>query len=126
MSLERGPLVYSLRIGENWRKLRDKAPAADWEEYPTTPWNYALDMDLARPAAEVVEKTLGAMPYSSEGAPVELRVKGRRLSGWRLANGSAGPMPAGPVSSREPLERLTLIPYGAAKLRITAFPRLEK
>jgi hypothetical protein len=29
-----------------------------------------------------------------------------------------------PVTSTDPLETVELVPYGAAKLRITAFPRL--
>jgi hypothetical protein len=130
VSLERGPLVYSLKVGEDWRKLTSgmknpaPAPAVDWEVHPTTPWNYALAVDpsnLAN-AVTVTERPMGPVPFSSKGAPVELGVAGRRLEGWTLVDGSAGAPPRSPVASSAPNETLTLIPYGAAKLRITAFP----
>jgi hypothetical protein len=35
-------------------------------------------------------------------------------------------VPVSPVTSSDPLESLTLVPYGAAKLRITAFPYLRE
>jgi hypothetical protein len=49
LALERGPLLYALKIGEEWKRVNaDKPhrelPHADWEVYPTTPWNYALDL----------------------------------------------------------------------------------
>ena len=37
---------------------------------------------------------------------------------------SAGPLAVSPVTSKQPDESVTLIPYGSAKLRITAFPWL--
>jgi hypothetical protein len=61
-------------------------------------------------------------PFTADGAPVVISTKGRRVPQWTLVDGSAGPLPPSPVLSREPDETLTLIPYGAAKLRITAFP----
>jgi hypothetical protein len=132
--VERGPLVFSLKIGERWQKIKEgmsrpaRAPAADWEVNPTTPWNYGLIVDQVDPgrSVQVIEKALGQFPFSPEGAPVEIRVKGRRIFEWTLVNGSAGPLPVSPVSSQEPVETLTLIPYGCAKLRITAFPQLTK
>ena len=124
VAVERGPLVYSLKIGESWRKLKQTGPATDWEVFPTTPWNYALVVstdDFAK-SFEVREKPMGKQPFSQEGAPVEIQAKGRRLPEWTMVENSAGPLPVSPVHATRPEETLTLIPYGAAKLRVTAFP----
>jgi DUF1680 family protein len=124
MAVERGPLVFSLKIGEAWNKLKQTGPAADWEVYPTTPWNYALAVDpkdIAQ-AFQVREKPMDKQPYSPPGAPLEILVKARRLPSWQLVDDSAGPLPVSPVTTKQTEETVTLIPYGSAKLRITAFP----
>lgn len=134
LAVERGPLLFSLKIGEKWQKIRKgmshpaPPPAADWEVVPTTPWNYGLVVDTDHPeqSVQISEKPLGEYPFGPNGAPVELQVKGRRLPAWKLVEGSAGPLPQSPVASSEQLETLTLVPYGAAKLRVTAFPQLVK
>jgi hypothetical protein len=120
-AVERGPLVLSLKVGEDWRKLRDIGPAADWEVHPTTAWNYGLKLGRFK----VTEKPVGDYPFSPDGAPVEIAAQGRRIPEWTLVNGSAGPLPESPVKSKEPLETLVLVPYGSAKLRITAFPVVD-
>ena len=124
IAVERGPLVYSLQIGASWHKLKQTGPAADWEVFPTTPWNYALATSLEYLARSftVAEKPLGRQPFSPDAAPVEIRASARRLSEWQLVDDSAGPPPMSPVTTKQPDEIVTLIPYGAAKLRITAFP----
>lgn len=130
--IERGPLVYGLKIGEDWRRVQGKmknpaiAPAVDWEVHPTTAWNYGLLLNPQKPAAQVIEKAIGKMPFSADGAPIEIKLKGRKLSDWKLVNGSSGPLPASPVKSTEPEEMLTLIPYGSGKLRITVFPVIAR
>ncbi len=131
VAVERGPLVYALRIGEDWRRVHaDKPyrelPHADWEVYPTTPWNYALAVGRsAEDAITFIEQPIGPLPFSPEGAPVIATAQARRVPAWQMENGSAGELPAGPVTSDEPLEQVTLIPYGCTNLRITEFPILE-
>jgi hypothetical protein len=122
----RGPLVFSLKIGEDWRKVKGQEPHADWEVHPTTPWNYALVVDPKNPAASisVEERPVGPMPLSPDGAPVVLSVKGRRIPEWKLVAGSAGPVPESPVRSAGGEETLILIPYGSTSLRLTLFPRV--
>jgi uncharacterized protein len=131
VAVERGPLVYSLKLGEAWSRVNaDKPhrepPHADYEVRPTTPWNYGLLLDEENPQASVTfqEQPVGERPFSPEGAGVIAKARGRRLPGWKQAHGWAAEVPPGPQGSREPLEELTLIPYGCSNIRVTEFPRL--
>jgi hypothetical protein len=126
IAVERGPLVYSLRVGESWHKLKQTGPASDWEIYPTSPWNYGLVADPKNPAGAftVKERPLARQPFSAMDAPIEITAKARRVPQWGLVDDSPGPLPTSPVTSRRAEETVTLVPYGAAKLRITAFPYL--
>lgn len=127
VALKRGPLVFSLAIDEDWRKVGGEEPHADWEVYPRSPWNFGLTLDPEDPSGDVaVEvRTVGVMPFSPAGAPVVLTAQGRRLPQWKLVHGSAGSLPASPTRSSQPLEKLRLIPYGSTNLRVTVFPVLE-
>ena len=126
ISVERGPLVFSYPIGEDWVKLRTRGMTADWQVYPTSEWNYALavDGDTAR-GLLAEEHPVGGSPFALTGTPVKLQVAARKVPAWRAVDGVADPVPQSPVVSEETEETITLVPYGAAKLRITAFPRLK-
>jgi hypothetical protein len=127
IAVERGPLVFSLGIGESWVKLRDRGMTADWQVFPTDAWNYALEVDPQDPAAAIIvaESEIGDMPFSRRQPPVQLKVKARKLDRWIAEDGVANPVPKSPVASDHPEETISLIPYAAAKLRITAFPRTD-
>jgi hypothetical protein len=126
VAIERGPIVFSYDIGEDWLKLRDRGMTADWQVYPTTPWNYAVRLSGAENhGIRVSEGDVGAMPFSRKATPISVEVTARKLPQWVAVDGVADPVPASPVQSTEPDETIRLIPYAAAKLRITSFPTLS-
>ena len=126
VAISKGPLVFSLKVGEEWKKLRGDEPHADWEVFPVTPWNYALQLGSDTDAwIHFEEHTLGDCPFSPEGAPVAATVKGLQLPEWKLERDAAAPPPRSPVKAEGPATELTLIPYGCTNLRITEFPVAE-
>ncbi|MGB9624018.1 MAG: beta-L-arabinofuranosidase domain-containing protein [Phycisphaerae bacterium] len=151
VSILRGPLYFSLRIGERFRKLDtlkldkdvrtieslrqtpgleklvsflEKTPMGDYAIEPTTPWNYALIVDRDAPEKSITVNTRkpGKVPFAQAAAPVVLRVRGKAVPEWTLVDNSAGETPRSPVVSNEPVTELELIPYGCTRLRITEFP----
>ena len=130
VSVSRGPLTYSLKIGERWVREggTDEFPAQ--EVHATTPWNYGLVLNVQKPEESFqVVKTgkTAAQPFAAEDAPIALRAKARRIRQWKLeANGMVGEVQPGPVKSSEPVEEITLIPMGAARLRISSFPQISE
>ncbi len=129
VALERGPLVYALKLEEDWRRIHAddplrRLPHADWEIYPAGAWNYALALpaDASQFDVTFTEHPLGELPFSPQGAPVSAVVKGCLLPQWEICNGSAGDLSAEVVACiGEPVD-LTLIPYGCTNLRLTEFP----
>ena len=129
VSVVRGPLTYSLAIPE--KKVRyagtDRWPAYDL--FPAGPWNYGLDLDPADPTKglKVVSAAWPAddRPFGDH-PPLSITAPARRIPNWTLdARGLVREVIPGPVRSSEPIKTVTLVPMGAARLRISAFPRVS-
>jgi hypothetical protein len=101
-------------------------PHGDFEVRPASAWNYGLVLpeDDLEADLRFEERPVGERPFSPEGAGSAARARGRLLPNWKLAHGWAGEIAPGLVQSSEPLEDLTLIPYGCTNIRVTEFPRL--
>lgn len=127
VSVSRGPLTYSLKIAERYERSggTDQWPAFDI--FPDSPWNYALELPRRRPEKAFALVRLDwpedNQPWRADAAPIALRAKGRRVPAWQLdERGLVMEVQPSPVRTTEPLEEITLIPMGAARLRISAFP----
>jgi phage tail protein X len=119
VSVDRGPLTYSLAIEETWTR---SGGTATWPEYTVTPasaWNYALDGT----SFTVRPKTTTGNPFTRSGVPIELVARARRLPNWSADDQNVvRPLQDSPTRSTQALENVTLIPMGAARLRVTSFP----
>jgi hypothetical protein len=131
-AIERGPLVYALKLGERWEKATEPTEGDYWSVYPTGPWNYGLPQEVVKDPASRIEVRKGAaitadFVWNAAHAPVELVTSGKRIPEWKILNDVA-PIPQtdrhglfkGEVS--DTVETITLIPYGFSKVRIVAFP----
>jgi hypothetical protein len=127
VSVSCGPLTYALPIGERWARYGGTDAWPAHEVFPTTPWNYGLVLDPVEPAYsfEVIRRSgpLPRQPFVPDADLPQLIVSAKRIPGWQQdATGLVGTLQASPAQTDEPTEKVTLIPMGAARLRISAFP----
>ncbi len=126
VSVHYGPLTFSLKIGEKYVRSggTDRWPA--WEVFPTTPWNYGLVLDQQEPTRSfrVVRRPVpDGQPFEAEAAPIQLVASAKRIPQWKLDEfGLVGKLAPSPVRTDQPVETVTLIPMGCARLRLSAFP----
>ena len=114
VAVERGPLVYALKIKENWKKARERfAGFPDWEVRAGSAWNYALCFRLYRDGmisrrrlddekSEVhmgdsyfkvnyLQLAEGSNPW--ENPPIELIAKGKKVDAWRIKKEAPAVLP---------------------------------
>ena len=132
VGIERGPLVYALKVEEDWSEVkRSGFDDTYWEVRPRTPWNYSLireDIDKMN-FAITVNDSIATYPWNLENAPIVVKARGLKVPDWTVVNGQAGmlPSPGGPsdqVKGEVPVS-IELIPYGCTTLRISQFPVLR-
>ncbi|MEJ7738500.1 MAG: beta-L-arabinofuranosidase domain-containing protein [Chitinophagaceae bacterium] len=134
VSVERGPIVYALKIGEDWKSVKNEKDPIDfgdtyYEVHPKTPWNYGLihvPSDKLQEAFTIIKKgDASPYPWNPESAPIEIRAKAKRIPSWKIYNDMTGPIPFSimyGIETEKETEDITLIPYGCTNLRISQFP----
>ena len=141
VSIDYGPLTFSLKINERyvklesdetairdskWQKDADTKNWPSYEIYPDSPWNYGLVFDEQNLENSFKihkeEWPEDNFPFTVNAVPIWISTKGRQIPQWKLDEYDlCGELKDSPVKSEEPTEDIELIPMGAARLRISSF-----
>lgn len=131
-AIERGPLVYALKLKERWEKGKDEKEGDYFSVFPESDWNFGLVQDAVKNPKEKIKVAeignAGAdFVWNLAHSPIEIYVPGKQIPGWKAIDGVAfHPQTArdgvykGKVA--EKTTQLTLVPIGCTKVRIVAFP----
>lgn len=135
--VERGPLIYALKMNEKWikkefeKEYRTKYGDSYYEVTSDTPWNFALSAsalakDNIKDSFIVEEKKQGknSYPWNVDNAPIVIRTKAKILKDLKLVNGSVGPVAYYTQMDADVIGEKTieLIPFGCTTLRVAEFP----
>jgi len=129
VSVHHGPLTFSLKIDEQVVRNGGTDTWPAWDILPGSAWNYGLSLKQGPPSEsfQVIRKGWppNSMPFTHAGNPIEIRAQGHRIESWTMDHqGLIQEIQSSPIAVDTPVEELTLIPMGAARLRISAFPRI--
>jgi uncharacterized protein len=143
VGVERGPLVYAMPIEAQWASFPEAAYSSEefptWVANPISEWNYGVVLDPGGDGKQVEEQSkppaqdLSASVWPWADAPLALTVPARRLANWDFETNPKEPhqrftphLPdADNLQPSGAVERITLVPFGATKLRMSIFPRLK-
>ena len=145
VSIDYGPLTLSLKIDEEFEQhdSRDHEFVQDdshWQEgvdaslWPCyvlrakSPWNYGLVVDEQNLPVEFSIRRKpypeNDQPFTLDGVPLEFTAVGRQIPSWGFdATGMTDFLPTKYAPRAAETTPITLVPMGAARLRISAFPR---
>ena len=137
VSVDYGPLTLSLRITEKyveknsaetaiwdskWQEGADTSQWPSYEIYPDSPWNYALQVQSVK-LKERKDLKPGVNPFTQADIPLVFEAYGRQIPEWKIDEYKlCGVLPDEDAVKSDTSEKLELIPMGAARLRISAFP----
>lgn len=131
-AIERGPLVYALKLGERWEKQTEAVEGDYYNVFSEGDWNYGIVEQIVKdPAANVeiaeVKPVSNNFIWNLANAPIEIKLNAKKIPDWKIVNDVAPQ----PVTARDGLymgkvepqvEKITLVPFGCTKVRIVAFP----
>lgn len=140
VSVDYGPLTMSLLIKERREQVDSRATAigdshwqegADASQWPTTeiyadsPWNYALVPCVKSMTVERMGWPEDNYPFAQASVPLRVKASGAPVPSWgQDETGLCQVLPESDAP-RGAVEPITLIPMGAARLRVSAFPPCE-
>ena len=140
ISVNYGPLTFSLKIKEryeekdsrttaigdsHWQATADPGKWPTYEIYADSPWNFALSGNLDAMKVELKPWPENNYPWNHEGTPITIKARGALVEGWGMdATGLCQVLPDADAP-RGKSQPVTLIPMGAARLRISAFPPMR-
>lgn len=140
VSVDYGPLTMSLLIGERREQVDSRSTAigdSHWQEgadaslwptteiYASTPWNYALLPCLASMQVEHTAWPQDNFPFAQASVPLRVKARGATVPSWGQDDTGLCQVLPEADAPRGALEDIVLIPMGAARLRISAFPPYE-
>ena len=134
-----GTLDFSINVEEEWIVSTDDSAAGSAFYYPTnaekpndyetlagSAWNYALVIDwddIASSFQVTVDDEVGLQPFTQGYSPITIKATGQIVPDWKLKGNVVPEPPYSPIAEDTSLqEEIELIPYGAARLRITQIP----
>ena len=124
VSVSYGPLWFALDMGEKWVRAGGSDEWPEMHVQAEKSWNYGLPTDVKASDFQVKRVAIPSeQPFTPQTAPLRLQTRARRVPGWEAdEQGIVRPLQASPALSNQPLETISLLPMGAARLRISSFP----